>query len=209
MASTKNYIYDNATFIQGTGVSQLPPKAGGALTYNSATGLYEAPVAAPALARQSNIPLGSVALGSLGTDTTIEADVIFASEWVFPVGMSVTKVAILNGTVGGTDKARLGIMTADGQTLVCQTATAGTTLSGSNDTFQEIALTAVTFIPTGRYWFVALFNGTTTKIRTIAASTYLNYAKDYDSTSTFTAGFVAITPPTSTEANVGPIVYAV
>jgi hypothetical protein len=153
----------------------------------------------------SNIGIGSVAYGSLGTDGVHVAGTTYFSELFIPATVSCTKLAVLNGTTAGTDKLILALYDNTGA-FVIGTDTAGTTASGT-DAFQEISLTATTtLVGPARYFLALQCNGTTTKTRKIAASTYLNAASS--ATGTFGTLPTSITVPTSTTADKGPIGYA-
>jgi len=159
-------------------------------------------IALSTLAKYSNIPIGSVAYGSLGTDGVHVAGTIYVSELMLDYSKSVTGIAVLNGTTAGTDELILGLYNSSG-VLVANTALAGVTASGT-DAFQEIDLTSVYAAPAGKYFVLLQCNGTTTKTRKIAASTYLNLAAS--ATGTF-GTLPALTVPTSFTADKGPIVY--
>lgn len=150
----------------------------------------------------SNIPIGSVAYGSLGTDAVSVSGTQYFSEGYNPCDRTVTNVAELNGTTAGTDKAIYFLCDATG-VLVGWTALAGVTCSGT-DAFQSIALVTPITLPAGRYFGGFQVNGTTTKHRTVAVNTSL-----------LTTGSLAgvfgtlanITPPGTFTAGVGPIFY--
>lgn len=151
-----------------------------------------------------NVAFGSVAYGSLGTDGVHVAGTVYFSEIFVPTTISATKLAVLNGTVAGTDKLILALYDNTG-TKVVTTDLAGTTSSGT-DSFQEIALTATTTLAGPQRYFLALqCNGTTAKTRKIAASTFLNAADS--TTGTFGTLPATITVPTATSADKGPLGY--
>lgn len=173
---------------------------GGALAVTGATTLTGGIVSAT-MGEVSNIPLGSVAYGSLGTDGVHVAGTMYYSELWLPANKTITGIAVLNGTTAGTDKLVLALASSAGA-ILANTLLTGTTASGT-DAFQKIALTA-TYAAVGpaRYFLVLQAEGTTTKTRKIAASTYRNFAAK-------TAGsfgtLASFTPPTSTTADEGPI----
>lgn len=155
------------------------------------------------LLKYTNIPIGSVAYGSLGTNTTPVAGTIYYSQLNLMAAITITNIGCLNGGTVGTDKAIYALYNSSG-TLVANTALAGVTTSGT-DAFQEIALTATYAAVPGTYFVAWQTNGTTTRFRTIAASTYISWATG-SQTGTF-ATLAAITPPTSFTADKGPICY--
>lgn len=150
-----------------------------------------------------NIPIGSVAYGSLGTNTTPVSGTVYVSSFRLPVDITATAIACMNGGTAGTDKLLYSIYSSTG-TLLANTATAGTTASGT-DAFQELALTANLTMPAGLYYLGWQTNGTTTRFRTVAASTYINVASG-SATGTF-GTLPAITPPTTFTADKAPICY--
>jgi hypothetical protein len=154
--------------------------------------------------RYPTIPVGSVAYGSLGTNTTPVAGTIYWAEIRIDAVKTLTGVGILNGTVVGNDKHIVAIYRSDG-TLLANSNTAGVTTSGA-DAFQQVAFTGTVIVAPGRYWLALQMNGTTDRFRSIAASTFLDVL-----TTSATGSFgtlTALTPPTTFTADVGPIAYA-
>lgn len=152
--------------------------------------------------RLSNIPIGPVARASIGTDAAHVNGTIYYSEIVVPTRRTVTGIGVLNGTTVGTNNLIAALYDAAGA-LVANTALAGTLGAGA-DTFQEIALTAPVTIEPGRYFVATQANGTTHQTQKIATATYLN------ATGSVAGAFgtlPAITPPTTTTADVGPVAY--
>lgn len=149
----------------------------------------------------TNIPLGPVALASIGTDAVSVAGTLYYSEGYNPTTRTVTNVACLNGTTGvGTDLQIFALWNSSGA-LLGTTALAGTT-PATADVFQAIALITPVELPPGRYFAGFQINGTTSPHQTIAAATYPNRT---GSAAGVFATIGAITPPTSFTANVGPI----
>lgn len=153
--------------------------------------------------RMANIPVGPVARASIGTDGASTAGTVYFADTYLPEAMTVTGIAVLNGTTVGTDKVVVALFDEAGNKLATS-ALAGT-LSAGADAFQEIDLTAPISIPRGRYWIGLQVEGTTAAHQRIAASTYLN------STGSVAGVFgtipATITPTSTTTANVGPIAY--
>jgi hypothetical protein len=153
--------------------------------------------------RITNIPIGPVAYASLGTNTTPVSGTIYVSELWLPSNKTLVGGAFLNGAAVGTNAAIVALYSAAGA-LLASSALAGVITSGINS-FQEIAFTApYAVVGPGKYFLAYQTNGTTTRLRTIATATYLN-------TASATAGVFgtlgAITPPTTTTADTGPIGY--
>lgn len=164
-----------------------------------------------AMGRQSNIPIGAVAYGSLGTNTTDIAGQLWVSSFQMPYDDAVvTGIACLAGGTATTDKI-LGALykqTLGGTTaaLFANSALAGATLSGAN-TFQVLAFTAPLAITAGKYFMVVQGNGTTAgSIRTIAASTYIGVSSMLVAGSFGTLP-ATITFPTTFTADLAPICY--
>lgn len=153
--------------------------------------------------RYSSVPIGSVAYGSMGTNTTLVAGTIYVSEIFIPRNITLTGVAILNGATVGTNNGVVGLYNSSG-TLVANSALAGAVTVGAN-AFQNRDFTAPYAAVAGRYWIAYQANGTTDTIRTIAVSTFI------DALTKSTAGafgtLTALTPPTTITADVGPIGY--
>lgn len=154
--------------------------------------------------RVSNIPIGAVAYGSLGTSAVHVAGTIYVSEIFIPFKKTITGLAVLNGATAATDNLIVALYPAAGGAVLANSALAGTLASGPN-AFQEIAFTASYAAVGGLYYAAIQCNSTTTTTRRIAASTYLNLTKSFaGSFGTLTS----LTVPTTTAADVGPIVYA-
>lgn len=160
------------------------------------TGLRTGPL------RVTNIPVGPVAYGSLGTDAAHVAGSVYVAELYLPEPMTATGVAILNGATPGTDLL-IGALFSSTGAVVATSALAGT-LSAGADAFQALDFTAPVALSAGRYFLGVQCEGTTATTRRIAANTYQNAAS-------VTAGvfgtIAAITAPTTITANAGPIGY--
>lgn len=155
-----------------------------------------------ALGRIPNIPIGAVAYSSLGTSAVHVAGSIYVSEVQVVGWKTLTGIGVLNGATVGTDNLIVALYDTNGK-LLANSATAGTLSAGAN-AFQQIAFTSTYAIKPGRYFIALQCNGTTATTRRIAASTYLNFA----SVTAGTFGTLpAITPPTSTASDAGPIGY--
>lgn len=151
----------------------------------------------------TTFPIGSVAYGSLGTNTTPVAGTVYVAQLNIPVGITIDTIGCLNGGTVGTDKAIYSLYDSTGA-LIANTALAGVTTSGT-DAFQEIALTASEILVPGVYYVGWQTNGTTTRFRTAAASTYITMATG-SATGTF-GTLPAITVPTAFVADKGPFCY--
>ena len=153
--------------------------------------------------RYSTVPIGSVAYGSMGTNTTLVAGTIYWAEVNIPREVDLTGAAVLNGATVGTDKGIVALYDTNGA-LVCNSALAGATTSGAN-AFQQYAFTAVQKVQPGRYFIAYQSNGTTDTIRTIAVSTFID-SLTASATGTF-GTLTALTVPTTITADKGPVGY--
>jgi hypothetical protein len=153
--------------------------------------------------RVANVPVGPVARASMGTDAASTAGSIYFSDIYLPEAMVSTGAGVLNGTTPGTD-AVIYFLADEAGTVLRTTALAGT-LSAVADVFQEIAWTSPISLPPGRYWVGFQVEGTTATHQTIATLTYLNSTGS--AAGVFGTIPAAITPTTTTTANVGPFFY--
>lgn len=161
----------------------------------------------------SNIPIGSVAYGSLGTNSTDVAGQLWVSSFQLPLDRAaVTGMACLAGGTATTDKIILALyrknLTGDTTlaTLVANTALAGVTLSGAN-TFQVIPFTAPLAVKAGKYYMVVQGNGTAAgALRTVAVSTFIGITAG-SIAGTFGTLTTQITFPTTFTADKAPICY--
>lgn len=169
---------------------------------------------ANALAVHSNIPIGAVAYGSLGTNTTDVNGQLWVSSFQMPLDRaSLTGIACLQGATATTDLIIGALykvnLTGDATmaTLVANSALAGIALA-TGDTFKLLPFTAVTgAVKAGKYMMVVQGNGTAAgAIRTIAASTYIGVAGG-SIAGTFGTLTTQITFPTTFTANKAPICY--
>lgn len=153
----------------------------------------------------STVPIGSVAYGSMGTNTSTVAGTMFYADINLSRPTSLTGIGVLNGATVGTDKGIVVLFDSTGAPLAWS-ATAGATTSGAN-AFQQYAFTAVTAtLQPGQYFVGYQSNGTTDTIRTVAASTFVDLVGS-SATGTF-ATIPSITPPTTLTADKAPIAYA-
>jgi len=152
----------------------------------------------------TTIPIGSVAYGSLGTNTTPVAGTIYYSQVNLPA-MTVTNIGCMNGGTAATDKLIYGLYNASG-TLVANTALTGVVASGT-DAFQEIALTATYAAVPGEYFIAWQTNGTTTRFRTVATLTYIEGIAGSQTGGTFGTLGAITSVATGITADKGPICY--
>lgn len=164
----------------------------------------------------SNVPIGSVALASMGTNTTGVIQYWMTEIWI-PVNRFVTKVGFLQGGTATTDKAAATIYQVTSGatgTLIASSPVAGTTLSGAN-TFLELTITldgsgaaigGILLNGPGQYYIGIQTSGTNAgDIQTLNAPYLL--ATGAVAAGVFGTFPATVTVPTAFSANNGPIVY--
>jgi hypothetical protein len=167
-----------------------------------------------------SIPIGGVAYGSLGTNTTDVSGQLWITDLFLPYNRVVSTIGVLAGGTATTDNWLAAIYDSYG-VLIASTAVAGKTLSGAN-TFQTqaIALTYARGTTTGataatsvqlfgpqQYFVVVQGNGTAAgAFRTVATATYIDVIATSVS-GTFGTVPATITVPTTFTADKAPIVY--
>ena len=165
----------------------------------------------------SNIPIGSVALASIGTNT---ADIIqlWVTDILVPYNRIVSNISILSGGTATTDNWLAAIYDSYG-TLIASTALAGQILATANTwqtqaialkyargTTTSTAATSVQLNGPQQYYIAVQGNGTAAgAIQTIPAP-YQNCA-GIIAAGTFGTIPATITVPTTFTAAKGPIVY--
>lgn len=154
--------------------------------------------------RYTTVPIGSVAYGSFGTDTTTVNGTIYVAEVFIGAPMTLTGAGILSGSVGGgADKYIVALYSPVGA-LLANSALAGSVF-GATNALQQIPFTATYDAAPGRYMVIVQANGATGRIRTISANTFINVR-----TRSFTGVFGTLpsfSAPTTFTADVGPIAY--
>lgn len=161
----------------------------------------------------SAIPIGPIALASIGANTT-DAVQLFLTEVFVPANRFATKVGVLQGGTAGTDKILAVIYDSTGA-LVGSSALAGVSLNGSANTFLELtialdgagaAVPGVQLYGPGQYFVGCQGNGT-------AAGAIQTYAAPHLMPCNSAAAAVfgtlpaSITVPTAFVASKGPVVY--
>lgn len=161
----------------------------------------------------SNIPIGAIALASVGTNTTGIIQ-LWVSEIFIPCNRFAKTVGFLQGGTAGTDKAAALIYDSQG-VLIASSAVAGTNLNGSANSFLELSIsldgagatiTGVQLYGPGQYYIAIQLNGTAAgDIQTIGAP-YLLCA-GLVAAGVFGTFPATITVPTTFTAAKGPICY--
>ena len=165
-----------------------------------------------ALGNYSNIPIGSVAYASIGTNSTDVAGQLWVSSFQMPLDATITGIKCLAGGTATTDnvigalykKNLAGDTTL--ATLVGNSALAGALLSGAN-TFQTYAFTTAYAAKAGQYFMAVQGNGTAAgAIRTVAASTYVGITAG-SIAGTFGTMPATATFPTTFTADKAPVCF--
>lgn len=164
--------------------------------------------------RVSNIPIGSVAYGSLGTNSTDVAGQLWITDIFIPYNRAITKIGVLQGGTATTDNILAAIYDSRGK-LVGSSAAAGSLLSGAN-TFKELAIAldangaaaaSLQLYGPQQYFIAVQGNGTAAgAIRTVATATFIEIVAT-SATGTFGTIPASITVPTTFTADKAPIVY--
>jgi hypothetical protein len=158
------------------------------------------------VAYASNIPIGSVAYASVGSNTTDIAGQLWLTDIIPPNDQVVGTIGFLQGGTATTDNFLVAIFDAAGNRLGTSNL-AGVVLSGASS-FQEQALLAPVQVRGGQRYFVAVQgNGTAAgAIQTIPTATFVGVRAGVLSGAFGTVPAV-INPPTTFTAGSGPIVY--
>ena len=165
----------------------------------------------------SNIPVGSVALASMGTNT---ADIVqlWVTDILVPYTRVVKNINILSGGTATTDNWLAAIYDSYG-TLIASTSLSGQLLATANSwQTQAIALTyargtttsttatSVTLNGPQQYYIAVQGNGTTAGAFQTVAAPY-QICAGIITAGTFGTIPATITPPTTFTTAKGPIVY--
>ncbi len=143
-----------------------------------------------------------------GTDTAFANGTSFVTSVFVPTNFTATSIGYLVGSVGGTTKIIARIYNSAGALVASSTTTSSGTTAGTAAQLQEIALTATAALTGPRRYFIAISgNGTTAKLRTVAA--YTGGGAFTGSVALAHAATTAITPPSAFAADTGPYCYII
>lgn len=144
---------------------------------------------------------------TVGTSTQGVANKQWISPLWIPANVTLTGLAYLIGTTGGTDKAIVSLYNNAGTLVANSTTAGGGTTVGTAANLQSLDFTA-TYAAVGpaRYFAAVQTNGTTAFIRTVPAFCSLGPVGSQTNASAVPAA--TITPPTSFVADTGPIIAA-
>lgn len=154
----------------------------------------------------SNIPIGSVAYASVGTNTTDVNGQLWITDIWIPFSKTITKIGFLQGGTATTDNFLVAIFDTTGTRLGTSNL-AGVVLSGASTFQEQTLLTPVQLYGPAQYWIAIQGNGTAAgAIQTIPTSTFVDVLTTVVS-GTFGTVPASITLPTTFTAGNGPIVY--
>ena len=150
-----------------------------------------------------NITYSSVVAG---TDTAFADGTQFVTSIFIPVNKTITGVAYLVGSVGGTDKVYAVLYDADGAVLANSSLTGGGATVGTAAQIQTLDLTATYAAKGPALFYVGISaNGGTAKLRTVPV--YLGFGIYANSVSQTHGTVAAITEPVTFTAGKAPYVY--
>lgn len=154
----------------------------------------------------SNIPIGSVAYASAGTNTADINGQLWITEIFVPYSYVVSIIGFLQGGTATTDNF-LAALYDPGGNLIGNSATAGVILSGASTFAERTLLAPVQVNGPNRYYVAVQGNGTAAgAIQTIPASTFVGLFTKVLS-GAFGTVPAQIVVPTTFAAGSGPIVY--
>lgn len=162
----------------------------------------------------SNIPLGAIALASVGGNTTDAIQLWVTDIWV-PVNRFIKTVGVLQGGTAGTDTILVAIYNSAG-TLIASSALAGVALNSSANSFLELTLaldgagatvTGVQLYGPGQYYVAVQGNGTAAGAIQTVATPYLDICAGSVAAGVFGTLPGSITVPTTFTTAKAPVVY--
>lgn len=162
----------------------------------------------------SNIPLGAIALASVGTNQTDAVQLFVTDIWI-PINRYITKVGVLQGGTAGTDKIAALVYNSSG-VLLASSAVAGLALNGSANTFLELTLTldgagnslsGLQLYGPSQYYIAVQGNGTAAGAIQTVNDPYLDICANSVTAGVFGTFPASITVPTTFTANKAPVVY--
>lgn len=154
----------------------------------------------------SNIPIGSVAYASVGTNTTDVNGQLWITEVFVPWNQVVSTIGFLQGGTATTDNVLVALFDGGGNRLTTS-ALAGVTLSGANTFAERTLLASVQLYGPNSYFVAVQGNGTAAgAIQTIPTATFVGLKAGVIS-GTFGTVPAQIVVPTTFTAGQGPVVY--
>lgn len=154
----------------------------------------------------SNVPIGSVAYASVGTNTTDISGQLWLTDVIAPYDYTCSIIGFLQGGTATTDNVLAAIFDGGGNRLATS-ALAGVTLSGANTFAERTLLTPVQLKAGGKYYVAVQGNGTAAgAIQTIPTLTFVGVNAGVLSGAFGTVPAQIVVPQTFT-AGSGPFVY--
>ncbi len=154
----------------------------------------------------SNIPIGSVAYASVGTNTTDIAGQLWLTDVIAPYAYTVTSIGFLQGGTATTDNFLVAIFDGGGNRLATS-ALAGVVLATANTFAERTLLTPVQIYPGGKYYVAVQGNGTAAgAIQTIPTLTFVGVNAGVLS-GAFGTVPASIVVPQTFAAGSGPVIY--
>lgn len=143
-----------------------------------------------------------------GTDTTPAEKKLFLAGLWLPVNKTIKGIGFLVGSVGGTNKAVVGLFDASGQLLAKSTETSEGTTVGTAAEVQELDFTSTyDAVGPGYYFLGVTMNGNTARLRTVPKNVGGSNMRGGEVTLAAKNVLAAITPPTSFTPDKAPVCY--
>lgn len=154
----------------------------------------------------SNVPIGSVAYASVGTNTTDIAGQLWLTDVIAPNDYVCTSIGFLQGGTATTDNVLVAIFDGGGNRLATSNL-AGVTLATANTFAERTLLTPVQLKAGGKYYVALQGNGTAAgAIQTIPTLTFVGVNAGVLAGAFGTVPANIVVPQTFT-AGSGPFVY--
>ncbi len=150
----------------------------------------------------TNIPIGSVALASVGTNTSDVNGQLWITDIYVPANITATGIGFLQGGTATTDNVGAAIYSPAG---VLVASTSATILSGANTFKNQVFSSSQTIAGPATYYVVVQGNGTAAGAIQTEPAPYLN--RTVTASGTYGSFPASITAPTSFVAGAGPVVY--
>jgi hypothetical protein len=148
------------------------------------------------------------ASATTGTDTTPAEKKLFVGSMFLPVNKVIKGIGFLVGSVGGTNKAVVGLFDSAGKLLGKSSETTEGTLVGTAAEMQEINLAAAVAAAGPAIYFVGItMNGNTARLRTIPKNTAGSNVFGKEVTIAAKNVLADIAAPTAMEADKAPIAW--
>lgn len=187
------------------GVPQLGPNTGNELVgLDTEKASGQAPQSASISLQQLAVALAK--LSNAASHATVAGTRYFVN---FQLGSAtqLTGIEVLIGATGGTDKWIVELHDSLGN-LLATSATAGTTVNATANSWQQFAFTSPFNAPAGSYFLALQSNGTTATFAALNAPLSAQSSVMTGSAAGVFGTGAAITPPTTYAANTGPVAQA-